>query len=310
MKASRSVYDEEVWTALPQMFRSLVSSGAMQLSIVEVGGPDGRAMVAFCGSIFVADSFCREACASVTPHLGEEVARRYLDQRLPVLERDAIAFLNGRAGVSVIVCYCARVADPLPAGWLLLIREKLAEAFGMTYSGYNLKEILFAPLGEEALRWTLDAGLRLRSDYAEFYEAHPRPDPALRPWLVGMTRDEALAEYGSRVSGLFVFTPARFSFTRAEQLVLRQSLAGDTDLEIASHLSISRWTVKKRWQSIYDRVDGIDDHLLPANSRNQERGARGAERRRHLLAYLRQHLEELRPLSVACYLLTLSALMV
>ena len=125
------------------------------------------------------------------------------------------------------------------------------------------------------------------------------PDPALRPWLVGMTRDEAFAEYGSRVSGLFVFTPPRFSFTRAEQLVLRQSLAGDTDLEIASHLSISRWTVKKRWQSIYDRVDGIDDHILPANGRNQESGARGAERRRHLLAYLRQHLEELRPLSLA-----------
>jgi hypothetical protein len=105
MKASRTVYDEVVWTALPLMFRSLLTSGAMQLSVVELRGADGPALVAFCGSLFVADSFCREACAPVTPYLGEEVARRYLDQRLPVLERDAIAFLNGRAGVSVVVCY-------------------------------------------------------------------------------------------------------------------------------------------------------------------------------------------------------------
>lgn len=298
MKACRSAYNELVWTTLPQMFRSLLSIGAMQLSLVEERGPGGPKIVAFCASMFVTDSFCREACTSVTPSLGEEVPRRYLDQRLPVLDRNAVASMNRRAGVNVMTCYCARQSDPLPAGWLLLIREKLAEAFRTTYTGYNLKEILFAPLGEELLRWALDAGFRLREDYSDFYEAHPKPDPALRSWLVGITREEALAQYGSRVSGLFLFTPPRFSFTRAEQLVLRQSLVGDTDLEIASHLSISRWTVKKRWQSIYDRVDGIDRYVLPSNGRSQEGGARGAERRRHLLAYLRQHLEELRPLSV------------
>src|SRR5262245_48649103 len=77
MKASRPAYDEAVWAALPQMCRSLLSSGAMQLSIVEARGPDGPTIVAFCGSIFVTDSFCREACASVRPNLGAEVVRRY-----------------------------------------------------------------------------------------------------------------------------------------------------------------------------------------------------------------------------------------
>jgi hypothetical protein len=54
--------------------------------------------------------------------------------------------------------------------------------------------------------------------------------------------------------------------------------------------------VKKRWHTIYERVVRADHDLLPAPIQNgPPTHLRGAERRRRLLNYLRQHPEELRP---------------
>ena len=97
-------------------------------------------------------------------------------------------------------------------------------------------------------------------------------------------------------SSFFVYTPPRFHFNRSEQLLLHHALMGETSDDLAASLSISPWTVKKRWQAIYDRVADVDrDLLLPPVANGAHVSARGAERRRRLLHYLRQHFEELRP---------------
>jgi len=71
---------------------------------------------------------------------------------------------------------------------------------------------------------------------------------------------------------------------------------GGTDQELSQNLRVSVPTVKKMWLSIYRRVA---DHL-PALSANQSQPdvwsvRRGKEKKRGLLAYLREHPEELRP---------------
>jgi len=54
--------------------------------------------------------------------------------------------------------------------------------------------------------------------------------------------------------------------------------------------------VKKRWHAIYERVADVDGELLPPSiAYGVPAASRGSERRRHLLNYLRQHLEEIRP---------------
>src|SRR5262245_56961649 len=58
---SRFVFDDVTWEALPDMWRALLSLGAMQFSLVEnIGQPSGPEVLAFCATIFAADSFCRE----------------------------------------------------------------------------------------------------------------------------------------------------------------------------------------------------------------------------------------------------------
>ena len=300
LSLSRFIFDDVTWEALPDMWQALLSLGAMQLSLVEnIGQPSGPEILAFCASIFVTDSFCREVRTTLSPYLGLQIARRYRAGTLAVLDRDQVAFANAGTGVNVIICYSGRRCDSLSSEHLLAIREKLAEAFRLAHSGYRLKELLCGPIGEEALHWAIDAGFRLRRDYSDYYQARnvPAPESAKRPWLVGLTKEEALADYGSRASGLFVFTPPRFHFARCDQAILLHSLAGETDEEMAANLSISLWTVKKRWKTIYERVEDVDSALLPNSCNGLAAESRGPERRRHLLAYLRLHPEELRPLN-------------
>ena len=293
----RFAFDEASWEALSEMFQTLLSLGAMQLSLVEdrqaPGGPD---ILAFCATIFVTDRFCRQARTTLPPHLGLQVVRRYLAGRLPVLDRDEVAFANARTGVNVMMCYGGRRRDYLSAEYLLALREKMAEAFHLAHHSCRLKEFLCEPVGQGAFRWTLSEGFRLRRDYSAYYRAQnlPMPESWQRPWLVGLTREEASADCGSPASGLFVFTSPLFHFTRCEQTILRYSLAGETDEEIAKELSISHWTVKNHWQAIYKRVAEVDGELSPSADLGLGKEARGPERRQHLLAYLRQHLEELR----------------
>jgi DNA-binding CsgD family transcriptional regulator len=113
---------------------------------------------------------------------------------------------------------------------------------------------------------------------------------------VGLRKEEAFANPGSRLSSLFVRMPPRFHFNRSEQLLLQHALMGETSEQLAASLCISPWTVKKRWHAIYERVTDVDrELLLPPVANSPDATSRGTERRRHLLHYLRQHLEELRP---------------
>jgi hypothetical protein len=89
------------------------------------------------------------------------------------------------------------------------------------------------------------------------------------------------------------------------------ALVGVPDNEIAHELNVSDATIKKRWESIYDRVMEVDLDLLRgstygshmprkeplARSPDQHElvPKRGPEKRYRLLRYLVNHLEELRP---------------
>jgi hypothetical protein len=101
---------------------------------------------------------------------------------------------------------------------------------------------------------------------------------------------------GRNIAGLFIYTAPRFHFNRSQRMLLQHALLGETCDTLARSLSLFPWTVKKRWRAIYDRVADVDMELLPpAIAYGTHVSSRGVERRRHLLNYLRQHLEELRP---------------
>ncbi len=77
---------------------------------------------------------------------------------------------------------------------------------------------------------------------------------------------------------------------------LCQCLHGtETNTVLAKELGVSLPTVKKMWLSIYDRVAQHAPELIVANATIGAENKRGKEKKRHLLAYLQEHPEELRP---------------
>jgi hypothetical protein len=281
------------------MWRALLSKGAMHLFLVEDRVRSlGLKIVSFSAILFVIDEFCSKARSTLPPYLGVQMVRQYASGELPVLDREEVARGNTCNGLNVVMCFEGWARDGLSAEQFLMVREKQWEACHLGLSGYRIKEFLADAIGRETSQWMLDAGARLRRDYSDYFGKDPvlKPESAQRPWLVGLTKEEAFAHPGSNLAGLFIYTPPRFRFNRSQQKLLQHALLGETSEQIAASLCVSSWTVKKRWHAIYDRVADIDSELLPSPvAHGVHVSSRGAERSRHLLNYLRQHLEELRP---------------
>jgi hypothetical protein len=292
-------YTQGIWRILPEMWRTLLFRGAMQLCLVaNRAKPVGPQTVSFSAVLFVTDEFCSEARSTLRPYLGLELARHYLSRELPVLNREQVAHANARTGLNVVLCFEGWAYDGLSAEQILAVRAKQSEALHLGLSGYRVKEFLAYPVGDDALAWMLNAGARIRRDYSNYFRNSTvfRPLFSQRPCLVGLTKNEALAHPGSSVADLFIYTPPRFLFSRSQRVLLQHALRGETCDTLATSLSVSRWTVKKRWHAIYERVADVDSELLPLPiAAGPDASSRGTERRRHLLNYLRQHLEELRP---------------
>jgi DNA-binding CsgD family transcriptional regulator len=128
-----------------------------------------------------------------------------------------------------------------------------------------------------------------------------RLDPqqaAVEPHLAGLPREIASRQVGSWVSPLFRYQPPILGFSRSEQRLLWAALRGATDDELSDALSISLSAVKKTWRSIYARAMDQLPELIP-NQLSEEvlTQDRGKEKKRRLIAYLREHPEELRPFS-------------
>ena len=296
-------YSERSWGILPEMLRALLSKGAMQLClVVDRAKAVGSQIISFNAMVFVTDKFCSEARSKLPLHLGVELVQRYLSHQLPVLNRQQIAEANAGDGLNVAMCFEGWAHEGLSNEQVLGVREKQSEALHSALSGYRVKEFLADLLGGETLEWMLNAGARLRRNYRNYLlnSAVSEPDSSQRPCLVGLTKEEAFAHPGSNIADLFIYTPPRFHFNRSQRVLLRHALRGETCKVLAASLHISPWTVKKRWHAIYERVADVDGELLPppiADGPNAT--SRGEERRRHLLNYLRQHPEELRPFKAA-----------
>jgi len=292
-------YNTRIWRILPEMWHMLLSKGAMQLCLVANRARlVGSRTVSFSAVVFVTDEFCSHARSKQPPYLGLELAQQYLLRELPVLSREQVAQANAGTGLNVIVCFEGWAHDGLSSEQVLAVRAKQSESLHLGLRGYRVKEFLAYPVGEDALHWMLNAGARIRCRYSNYLRNSTvfRPVLSQRPYLVGLTRKEALMHPGSSVADLFIYTPPRFLFSRSQRVLLQHALGGETCETLAASLAVSRWTVKKRWHAIYERVADVDSELLPSPiADGLDASSRGAERRRHLLNYLRQHLEELRP---------------
>lgn len=250
-------------------------------------------------SIVVSDDFLRELKTPpffwVGPQLAERVAR---GDHSGLLSHKEVQQANSRGGLNLLIWHGSIRAEEAKRAE---IWSELMGVFLENHRGFLFKEIVIqaeSPEHLEGLRHS--GGFLLRATdgcYGDF-QGIDFHQLAGQPHVVGITREIAVQQFGSWVSALFYYEPPRFGFSRSEQQLLLSALAGGTDEELSNLLGITLSAVKKRWSSIYDRVGERLPRVISGNAKAQGgRAERGREKKQHLLAYLRQHAEELRPVS-------------
>lgn len=183
------------------------------------------------------------------------------------------------------------------------IYRKLATAFIEEHRGFFWKELISHQVDTlERMEWIRQTGACIWDPQDGCYKDRLEKDPAeflKTPHIVGLTRELEIRRPGSWIGSLFEYQPPRFGFSGGEQRLLLSALHGGTDQELGDELGISIATVKKTWRSIYDRVALCLPALIPSNAQSDGAGSheRGKGKKQRLIAYLREHPEELRPVS-------------
>ena len=292
-------YTGSAMAALGPAWLSLLGSEAMKTAVFEESEGSRARIRGFGVSVLVRDDFVRELKTPPLFWFGPELAKRIARGDSPVLSDKQIRRANSNEGLNLVVWEgLPRVGFETRAD----IYHLMMTSFLELHRGFLWKEMITSQADSgERLQWALHAGGLLWNPTGGRYVNDSKKQPnavAKKPHIVGTTREMRPSRLGSWVGTLFDYHPPRCAFSRSEQHMLLMALEGGTDQELSQELNVSVPTVKKMWLSVYRRVE---DHLPELNPNQSQQDVelirRGKEKKRHFLAYLRTHPEELRPVS-------------
>lgn len=289
------VYSPEVWAALPSLWERLRAERRFELHVFEDSARSELQRI-FClaSGVFVRPDYAVGLRCGVRSFLADEIYRRELQGDSVILTAEEAARANAQEGLDALGLDYAverlRWSDMTGLRLLPLIPESLRLWIG----GYRIASLHRELFEIETQLMVRAAGMRRRRPDPNAV-AGPRRSERARPSVFGLTREEALASPGTAASLHFICAEPVFDFTPAQQDLLRLALLGRSDSEASEALGVSQSTVKKHWQSVFDRVSAVGPDWFPKESAGSPDGTRGIEKRRHLLGYLRGHLEEIRP---------------
>jgi hypothetical protein len=286
----------ELYSEIPGVWAALHSNGsALSVVVEDLDAPSSHSLVGLGLSLFVTDEFVRHVKSSSPFWIGPELIGRIKRNESPILDLAEIRRGNSRVGLNLVVWEV--FVRPVSQAEFLTIITELSTAFFNIHAGFKIKEVMGQQPFGPVLRGAIQVGGWLMQNGRGEYVSAPDPDvieKAGEPFVLGLTRKLAEKVPGFWLSTLFDYRTPNIFFTASEQRLLCSALEDRTDDEIANQLGISCSAVKKCWQSIYNRTGVRLPHLLPDDCANAN--GRGTEKKRRLLAYVRSHPEELRPL--------------
>ena len=295
--SARRMYGDAIGDLHEAWLRVLGCEAKSAVVFEEVAGSSST-MCSFGISVFVQDDFIKELKARPF-WFAPELARRLRRGCSPLLSDSELRKANSRGGVNVLV-WEGRLLPAFESNPDVF--RKLASGFLEEHRGYFWKEVICHQIETvERLLVSMQVGGLVWDPVSGRYKERLEQTPEeflSKPHVLGITRETERNRPGSWMGNLFEYQPPVFGFNRSEQRLLLCALQGGTDQELSDELAISLDTVKKTWRLIYERVAARSPELIPVNSAAENGGSeRGREKKQRLIAYLREHPEELRPVS-------------
>jgi hypothetical protein len=283
---------------LPAAIGSVLGRDSLTTAVFEEFQGSTTRFVGVGLAVFVSDEFFDEVKTTPRFLIGPELAKRITRGDSPLLSDAALRDANSTVGLNLVVWHNTIHPEDLSRAE---VGTPVMAAFEEHCRGFRLRELIAQADCLEQMRAMRNAGglyfHRAENAYGDFPAVNAL-DFGCEPRNAGMSRERAFRHGASWVGSLFLYAPPQFCFSRSEQRLLTSALEGGTDHELGNELGISEFAVKKTWRLIYDRVDACKPDLIPINSHKDVLiQDRGKQKKQRLLAYLRKHPEELRPVS-------------
>jgi DNA-binding CsgD family transcriptional regulator len=238
----------------------------------------------FTCAVFVHDGFFDALLAQPAPYYAATFYQAMLERNSPLLNTREIARANGARRLNLLNLHWVLREHAMGHTDNAELPELGRQAWQFSLSGYHIQRALFETYGDEFRALLQHAGIPAIHSFTRAANADCVPHWSL------IERNAAAPSALSMPSlVLFGASPPKFGFTPRQQRVLLLALQGETDREMAARFEISVAAVRQAWDGIFERMPS------EASLAHTPTPVRGPERRRTVVEYVRQHMEELRP---------------
>jgi hypothetical protein len=269
-----------------------ILSGVME----DIARPLGQRIQGWGVSMHLSPSMARELELDRTPrsHLARRVYAGLRSGHFTLMDDRQIGRHNAAGDLELLVLHFTMPHVDLADPQVHKVVACAQESFRIFHFGYNWRAMHVENSADMQ-------EVHLRSGYAPRRfadEASLQHLPAaMRPSYVGLTRDEARLQLpGTTVRNCFESEPPRFRFSASQRRLLWFALFDESDDALMAQLEVSGHGLKKLWRGIYERIEDVEPEFFGETRSGgaDDDGKRGPEKRRQVLAYVRQRLEELR----------------
>lgn len=284
----------ELRAQLPRLWDGLLGHVAVMPGVIEdLSRAPGSRIQGFGFTVVLPTAWADAYAAAPSPFIAWQVYRSLLEGRLRLPDEHEIGRANAGEGLSMMVLHYAQLERDLSQPYTHNLLHAALEIFRIVHGGYRIRRFWQEGAGED-LPFLQSMGYLQQSDYAGHPIEGMHPDE--RPTLWGLTREQARQQLpGTDVRMIFEHHPPRFGFTPTQRRLLGRAIFDDSDELLMRELGLTAHGIKKQWRGIYDRVEDHDPGFFGDAAAEADEGRRGREKRRQILAYVRQRLEEVRP---------------
>lgn len=271
-------------------FAYLIETEMIRTGCIELQQRDGTWELGAAGvSAFLDEGTVQEWLTAPKPYFTAYLLQSAFAGVPVLLSSSQVGRANAEEGLNLFILgfsYAFPPGSPLVPPLL----TRAIEHFVSSHQGYKLKRLMRedpAPIAEMFLR----SGMRAHATF------DPQDGSGVSRVATVMERSDTMPLFPhSPAAMLFQFLPPVIGFSPSERRMLQLALEGMSDSDLVRELSISPHTLKRCWRTIFDRALLAAPLIFGSLAEPRDTpGVRGQEKRRHLLQYLRDHPQELRP---------------
>jgi len=268
------------------VWKSLLDHPSFHANVIESERAIAGHKILACGmGVFVTKGFADREIENPRSGLNSRIIAGIASGESVVLNRNQIGAGNAGEGLDFINMYGTWRDGIMNAGQLAEVQALLGSSFVEHFAGYRFNRVLKEAIGHSRIALARATGTyRVVAEFPESESA-----------LAVATPESVSAAPYSVAAALYRYQPPVLRLRPAEQRLLAAALVGKTDAELSADLGLSIEAIKKRWMSIFDRVDEFKPEILSPSDADSD--VRGPQKRHRVVAYIRTHPEELRPFS-------------